>query len=261
MQLDPRKARVILTAVITMIGALTLGSLAGNRATADEPNVSANINDYVCSKLDDVTATVKVAFYDDTEGRKINKDFGLLYKLKGDVKLRYKEENKLRMDGHIGASQVIFIVNNTTQYVRLGLVKPGPVDLGNSPGKRKTLLDVGMISSGYLAYTEAEFKRVQEIDGVPCAVFRISYRDKTLDTSHRLVWIDPKTKVVLKREEYTQTGKVNATFFYKKPAEVASGVWFPTSIVVFNNEDKKVGETLYRDVKINTGLEDNLFKL
>src|SRR5689334_968260 len=134
------------------------------------------------------------------------------------------------------------------------------MNLGNTPGKRKTLLDVGMISQGYLDIAEAEFKRVQAIDGIPCAVFRISYRDR-IDTSHRLVWIDPKTKIVLKREEYTQQGKQNATYFYKNPREVAPGIWFPSSIVVYNSEDKKAGETLYRDIKINTGLDDTIFKM
>src|SRR5262249_23535201 len=109
--------------------------------------------------------------------------------------------------------------------------------------------------------TQTEFKRVQAIDGVPCAVFRISYLDQKLDTSHRLVWIDPKTKIVLKREESTQQGKLNATFYYKNPKEVAPGIWFPSSIVAYNNENKRAGETLYRDVKVNSGLDDSLFKM
>jgi outer membrane lipoprotein-sorting protein len=262
MQIHPRLTRGLFIAAWTLMGTLTLGGLAGNKATADEPALSTNINDYVCSKLDDVTATMKVGAYDERECAKINKDFGLIYKLKGDIKLRYKEENKLRLDAQIGASAATLIVNETTQYARLfGGAVHTSTPLGNTPGKRKTLLDVGMISAGYLAYTEAEFKRVQAIDGVPCAVFHIRYRDQKLDTSHRLVWIDPKTKVVLKRIEYSQQGKENATFYYKNPKEVAPGVWFPSSIIAYNNENKKAGETFYRDVKINTGLNDSIFKI
>lgn len=244
-----------------MMGTLTMVLMAGSTATADEPKLSENINDYVC-KLDDVTATMKVASYDENEGRKINKDFGLIYKLKGNIKLRYKEPNRLRLDAHIGGPSATLIVNETTQYSSLfdGKIRDTR-PLGREPGKRKTLLDVGLISPGYLAYTEAEFKRVQAVDGVPCAVFRISYRDKSLDTSYRLVWIDPKTKVVFKREEHTQQGKHNATFLYKSPKEVAPGIWFPSSIVAYNADDKKAGETLYSDVKVNTGLDDSIFKL
>jgi outer membrane lipoprotein-sorting protein len=262
MRIHPRLTRGLIMAAWTLMGTLTLGGLAGNKATADEPALSTNINDYVCSKLQDVTATMKVGTYDEHECLKINKDFGFIYRLKGDVKLFYKEVNKLRLDAQLGASPATLIVNQTTQYADLlGGKVHTVIPLGNTPGKRKTLLDVGMISAGYLAYTEAEFKRVQAIDGVPCAVFRISYRDKSLDTSHRLVWIDPKTKIVLKREEYTQAGKQNATFYYKNPKQVAPGFWFPSSIVAYNNENKRAGETLYRNVKINVGLKDSLFKL
>src|SRR5438552_1579253 len=127
---NPRTTRVLFTAAWTMMGMLMLGSMAGNRATADETGISTNINDYVCGKIEDVTATVKIGSYDENEGRKINKDFGLIYKLKGDIRLRYKEENKLRLDAHIGASDATFIVNEATQYVRLGVgIKPPPYDL------------------------------------------------------------------------------------------------------------------------------------
>ena len=71
---------------------------------------SANISVYVASKLDDFSATMKVTFHDDNALRKIGKDFGYIYKLNGDVKMRYKEENKLRMDGRVGASEATYIV-------------------------------------------------------------------------------------------------------------------------------------------------------
>ena len=184
-----------------------------------------------------------------------------MYKIKGDIALQYKDENKLRLDGTIGSSRATLIVNGTKQIVRipgLGLNKTD--DLGETPGKRKTLLDMGMISDGYLAYTLAEFRRMAPVEGKNCAVFKISYRNKDLDTSHRIVWIDPKTKVTLKREEYNQEGKLNATFFYKNPTEIAPGIWFPTSIEVQNNKGQKAGTTLYKNVKVNQNLNDSVFK-
>ena len=65
-------------------GILGLGLTAGNKATAQD-NLSQNIHDYVADKLDDFTATMRVDHYDEHEGEKINKDFGYIYKLKGDV--------------------------------------------------------------------------------------------------------------------------------------------------------------------------------
>ncbi|HZO87285.1 MAG TPA: outer membrane lipoprotein-sorting protein [Chthonomonadaceae bacterium] len=253
-----------LAAALMLLGCTGLGLVtAGNTASATTTAaLSNNIGDYVASRLDDFTATMRVTYHDDNALRKINKDFGMIYKLQGDVRVHYKDENKLRLDARLGASSATLIVNGTKQYVRLsGLGIKDVRDLGESPGKRKTLLDVGMLSHGYLAYTHAEFRGTRPVDGVECAVFRVSYRDKNLDTSHRIIWVDPRTKVVLKREEYSQEGKLNAIFYYRAPHEVAPGVWFPSRIEVFNNENQRAGETVYRDVHVNTGLEDKLFRL
>ncbi len=255
--------RAAAAAALIVVGGLGIGLPAANRAAALHAEAaSTNINDYVASKLDDFSAVMHVTFHDDNALRKISRDFGMLYRLQGDVKVRYKDENKLRLDARVGAANATMIVNGTTQYVRLpSLGVRNASSLGNSPGKRKTLLDVGLISSGYLGYTQAEYVGTRPVEGVPCAVFRIRYRDQSLDTSHRLVWIDPKTKVTLKREEYSQEGKLNATFYYRDPREITPGVWFPSRIEVFNNEGQRAGETAYRDVKINQGLEDSIFKI
>jgi outer membrane lipoprotein-sorting protein len=253
-----RVSRRIFVAALAVLGVLGLSLTAGNKATAEE-NISQNIHDYVADKLDDFSAIMRVDHYDEHEGEKINKDFGYIYKLKGDVRVRYKEENKMRLDAQVGASKLTLIVNQTTQYVRSSYGIKDTRSLGNTPGKRKTLLDAGFISAGYLAYTEAEFKRTQEVRGVNCAVFRISYKDKALDTSHRLVWIDPKTKIVIKREEYSQQGKVVATYWYLEPKEVARGIWFPTRIEAYNRDNKQAGVTVYRDVQVNQGLDESVF--
>lgn len=220
---------------------------------------SQNIADYVADKIDDFSLTMRVGQYDEREGSKISKDFGSIYKLKGDVKMRYKEENRVRFDGNIGTATYTFIVNNTKQIVRSSIGLKDVRDIGTAPGKRKTLLDVGFLSRGYLAYTEAEFKRMQEVKGINCALFRVSYRDKSQDTSHRLVWIDPKTKITVKKEEYSQQGKLNATYYYLDPKEVSQGIWFPTKVEAWNKQDKKAGDLLYREIKLNVGVEDSIF--
>lgn len=240
---------------------LTLPTLPAVQA-APHADISPNIRDYVATRLNDFTSIMHIEQHDDNAGRKINKDFGLIYKLRGDATLQYKEENKLRLDGYLGAGKATLIVNGPTQYVRIAqLGIRSKTDLGNSPGKRKTLLDAGLLSPGYLDYTEAQYLYNRPYSGTQCAVFRISYKDKSLDTSHRIVWIDPKTKIVLKREEYSQTGKLNATYLYLEPRQVGDGVWFPTRIEVMNNENQRAGITSYRDIKVNQGLDDSIFRL
>ncbi|MCW3096008.1 MAG: hypothetical protein JWL77_1626 [Chthonomonadaceae bacterium] len=253
-----RSAVKLFTRPLIAILGLAILCAAGRPALAQEP--SHNLNDYAV-KLDDFTAAMKIVEFNEHEGVKINRDFPVIYKIKGDIKVRYKEENKLRIDGLLGASHATFIVNGTTQYASIPAAHLKTViSLGKEPGKRKTLLDMGMISTGYLAYTQFEFKRTQVVDGVLCAVFSVSYKDKSLDTSHRMIWIDPKTKITLKRDEYSQEGKLNATFLYKQPVE-HDGFWFPTRIEAYNNEGKKAGVTAYSDVKVNVGLSESDFVL
>ncbi len=237
------------------IMAMCSGIKSESRAQAP----SKDINDYVCGKLDDFTAVMKVIQHNDGAGAKINKDFPMIYQLKGDVKVQYKEENRLRLDARLKTANVIFIINGTSQTVVAKSIGIHTVsNLGSSPGKRKTLLDVGMISKGYLAYSEAEFKGAATFDGVVCAKFKLWYKDKS-DSSYRLVWIDPKTKVTLKREDYSQTGKLNATYSYLLPKEVVPGVWFPTRVSATNNEGQKAGELSYNEVKVNQGVDDSIF--
>ncbi len=253
-----RESRRVVVAGLVALGVLGMGVAAGNKATAAEP--SQNIRDYVPTKLDDFSATVRVDHYDERAGEKIHKDFGYIYKLRGDIKVRYKEENKIRLDATIGASNLTLIVNNTMQYVK-ALGAKSTMNLGTAPGKKKTLLDVGFVSSGYLETAEGEFRRMADVKGVQCALFRVQYKDQKLDTSHRMVWIDPKTKIVVKREEYSQQGKLNGTFWYLQPKEVSPGIWFPTRLEAYNRDGEQAGVTVYRDVHVNQGLDESVFKL
>ncbi len=228
-------------------------------SSARAQNISHDINDYVCAKLDDFTGVMKVVFHDDIAGGKINKDFPMIYQLKGDVKVQYKDENKLRLDARLRTANVVFVVNGTKQIVVAKAIGIHTInDLGPNPGKRKTLLDVGMLSDGYLSYSNSEFKGVVTYDGVKCAKFRLWYKDKG-DTSFRLIWVDPKTKITLKREDYSQTGKLNATYTYMDPKEISGGVYFPTHVAATNNEGQKAGELSYNDVKVNQGIPDSVF--
>lgn len=259
----------LLVALSLLGGALIAPHLLSRAVAAPQPPQSApaishKLSDYAVSKLDDFETVMKATFHDDNAARKINRDVGMIYQLKGDVRIRYKEENKFRADGQLGASKATLIINDAKQvYAVVGVKQTS--NLGKAPGKRKSLLDMGLISDYYLTYAQGEFLNERMYEGVMCAVFRISYKDRTLDTSHRIVWIDPKTKVTLKREEYGQDneqglGKLRSVWLYKEPHEVVPGVYFPTRIELYNNENQKAGETAYTNTKVNVGLTDDIFR-
>jgi outer membrane lipoprotein-sorting protein len=238
----------------TIALACSILGLAGSARAID-----TNIKSYVCDKLDDFTATMSVVSINEREMGKISKDAVLLYKI-GTVNMRYKEPNKVRIEGNAQGSKAVFILNGPIQWVSINAAKIKR-DFGNSPGKRKSLMDVGLVSDYYLTYTDAKFVREGTVDGVPCAVFEMTYKDRDEDSSHAIVYIDPKTKLVRKRESYSQTGKLQAVYFFKNPQEVKPGIWFPTLIEAQNVDRVIAGSTAYKNIKVNTGLDDSIFKL
>jgi hypothetical protein len=266
MSFIPRPVRFgLLLGVVALLGsALAAPQRAAPAFAAPRVPLSSKLSDYEVTKLDDFETTMKATFHDDRAARKIDRDAGLIYQLKSNVHIRYKEENKFRADGTIGANRASMVINDNKQSVRLSLGIKKSEDLGNSPGKRKSLLDMGLISEYYLTYAQGEFLGEKTFEGVPCAVFKITFKDRSLDTSHRIVWIDPKTRITLKREEYLQEtlgGKLRDVWLYRDPQEVAPGLYFPTRIELYNNENQKAGETAYTKTHVNIGLSDSLFHL
>lgn len=242
-------------ATVLVMGFLLVGTLRAAQA------MDTDIRRYVCQKLDDFTATMVVVKADQRELGKIGKDFGFLYRFK-EVQMRYKEPNKVRIEGSVSGAKGVYIVSGNIQHVSFPKMNLRTRrDFGNSPGKRKSLMDVGLVSEFYLSYVNAKFLREGTVDGVPVAVFDMTYKDRDEDTSHHVVYIDPKTKVVRKREAYSQEGKLQAIFYYKDVREVHPGIWFPTRIEAQNTDRVIAGVTAYKDIRVNTGLPDSLFQL
>jgi len=241
---------------IALMGSVLLLGAFGTAQAMD-----TNIRSYVCQKLDDFTATMTVVKANQRELSKISPDFGLLYRFKS-VLMRYKEPNKVRIEGSVEGAKGVYVLNGSIQFVsfpKLGIRTRR--DFGKSPGKRKSLMDVGLISDFYLSYVNAKFLREGTVDGVPVAVFDMTYKDRDEDTSHHIIYVDPKTRVVLKRESYSQEGKLQAIYYYRDLQEVRPGIWFPTRIEAQNTDRVVAGVTAYQNIRVNVGLADSIFQL
>lgn len=240
---------------VSLAGILLLGGLTNARAMA------TNIQSYVCEKLDDFTATYRVVSVNERELAKISKDAVLLYRFQN-VKMYYKEPNKVRIEGTRDGTKALFILNGPIQWVSIPKINyKQRRDFGEKPGKRKSLMDVGLISEYYLTYTDAKFLREGVVDGTPVAVFEMRYKPKFEDTSHHIIYVDPRTKVVLRRESYSQEGKLQAVYFFKNVKQIKPGIWFPTRIEAQNVDRVTAGVTEYQDIRVNVGLPDSLFTL
>ena len=100
------------------------------------------------------------------------------------------------------------------------------------------------------------------MEGVPCAVFELDLqgpRRRHL-APYRLRrpqdQSDPEDA-----KSYSQDGKLQAIYHFKDVKQVAPGIWFPTLIEAENVDRVVAGVTAYKDIRVNTGLSDSIFRL
>ncbi len=218
---------------------------------------SQDINDYVQTRLHDLRATVKQQTANQRELEKINKDFANSYRIK-QMTARYKEPSKMRLESKVGVVSVVYIINGNRKHVSAGPIKSTD-DISDAPGKRQSLMDFGILTPGFMKLVNAQFLRYDHEGGVRYPVFELTWANSD-DTSKHIVWMDGKTRTVVKRQWYNQVGKLMAIFYYKNPVEAAPGIWIPTRVEVYNAEGKLGGVTTYVDLYVNEGLPDSLFQ-
>lgn len=194
------------------------------------------------------------------ELQKINKDFASSYRVKSTT-VQLKEPFKMRLESEVEGNDITFILNGA---YRLFKISPAGIkqkeNLAKSPGKRQTLFDYGLITpSLFDNYFQATFVRMDRASGD--AVFDVTYVKALDDTTRHRIWVDPIKKYVTKREWYSQNGgNLMATFTYENAKQFGS-IWLPTRLSVANADRKFAGSLNYSNVKVNTGISDNVFKI
>lgn len=214
-------------------------------------------NDIVQRNLKDLSFTARVEYGNQAELAKINKDFGDSYRVPYSI-ITTKEPFKVRVEGKVGDTTALYILNGTKRVYSIPRLKlRQKEDVSKGPGKRQTYLDFGLITPSLLEdLFDATFVRVDRATGD--LVFDLTY--KKYDKSRHRVWVDPKKKIVTKREWYNQKGKQLATFYYEKPVEI-DGIWMSTLATVRNVDNKKAGVLAYENIKVNQGVSDSLFNV
>lgn len=213
-------------------------------------------DDIVQSNLRDVTFRVTVETAHRMELRKVNKDFALSYEAK-EAMVWWKEPMKLKLKSTMNGSEITYTIVGFKKWYtlpRLGNVKTE--DIKDAPGKHQTLLDFGLITDSMRdQFLKGTYIRT---DGEGFYIFDVFYRSENDPSRHR-IWVDPRRKYIVKRMWYNRRGELMASFEYSEPIQVG-GVWFPTRLTVYNAEGKVAGVSRYRDVRINTGIPDSVFR-
>jgi len=237
---------------------------AGVRCATSQP---PSLADLAVSSVRDLEASVSVVHADLPALEKINKDFGIAYRLR-EVTIRYKEPDKFRMDSRIG----VMIVNGPTRYIRvpqLGIRRRD--DVGAALSRRHSLLDLGLVTTDAAARLTSRHLRSEKLRDVNAYVFEAAPKPSAADGAgadpaasskdRYLLWIDPNRRTVIRRQWLDENGDIRATFDYLEPREVEPGVWMPTKIEVRNMAGALAGVTVYKDIKINRSPADSLFAI
>jgi outer membrane lipoprotein-sorting protein len=253
--------------LIPAMAAIAVTGLLGQAATAriggapgyETRHVSANIQEYVSADIRDLTATLTTGSYDRRAGAKISKAFGMLYKITGNGVLYYKQPNDIRIDGRVAGMHATYIMDGSVQHIHVGWIKNNRDESGN-PGNIRTLLDEGLLNPYCLTYENAFYQGEQDIQGTRCAVFQLNFAPQLHNTSFRRIWIDPRTRITLRREEHDRDGKLHEVYAYRNPVQAAPGIWIPTVITAYNAAGEKVGDTIVSGIGVNRGIGDKLFQ-
>jgi hypothetical protein len=130
---------------------------------------------------------------------------------------------------------------------------------GNFMSSDFTYYDVGMPKLADWTYAFTDGKT---LDGDACrGVEARAANDKVKeDTGYaRVIWyVDPSRKIALGADDFDEAGLPLKSLVVKK-VEIVSGVPFATHMVVEDNNTGHKSEMMFRDLKTDTGIGDDVF--
>lgn len=218
------------------------------------------IQDMIPKGFRDASFTAFVVSGNPQELAKINRDFAQSYRFRSSM-VRTKEPFMVRAESTVEDSSILFIVNGPRRLVRIPRSNINMREnLATKPGKRQTVFDFGFLTpSLFDDYYQAKFVRTDR--ATKDEVFDVTYVPRLKDGTRHRVWINPDRRLMVKREWYSQIdGRLMATFSYED-AKQFDGVWLPTRIVVRNSENKIAGTSRYDAVRVNSGLDTDIFRV
>jgi outer membrane lipoprotein-sorting protein len=192
------------------------------------------------------------------ELRKINKDFANAYRFRR-MTVYYKEPLKLRLESEVQSQRIIYILNAGQKLV-IAPRQRVREDVRNSPGKQQTPMDFGFFTPSVVRLFDVKFLREERENGVLYLVYELQWNYGDDDARH-IVWMDPEKRYSARRVWYSRTGRYRARFEYKDPVQAAPGIWIPSKVEVYNADQRFGGRTVNTNIRVNQGLDDQLFSV
>lgn len=171
--------------------------------------------------------------------------------------ISYKKPDKIRYDGYAVGIKVAYIQNGYTKLILAQMLRHKE-DVKDSPGKRQDTLDLGFLSSQLWKDNNIS---VVSTDKRGVMKLKLDPKSGGNDKRHDLVWVDPKTLRVIKREKYRGSGELRISMDFSDFSQLTKGLPIATKSTMYDSEHRLLGTVTYKNMKVNPGLPNSLFSL
>lgn len=206
----------------------------------------------------DIAATAVVEYKNDEVLAKIGKRYAQQLELKKAL-IRFKGPDKTRVEGALGVMKFVYITNHDHKIVR---IKPIGYDKKESivdkPHRRQDAIDMGLVTKDLWDQYVIEKETTEGEGDALCHVLDLTRGDE-FSNMYR-IWINAKNLSLTRLEKYDPDKVTHRlTYTYSEPQQV-NGMWIPTKIEMLSKNGELAGTTRIKDITVNTGLDDALFK-
>src|SRR5688572_22686491 len=230
----------------TLAAAACLVALGARPALAQK-----KLSDYAQPNLRDISASIKVLSHNNRELAKIGKGYVDAYKL-GSQEIWAKEPGCVRFQGRKGILTIRYVTNGNRKLTEVAHLRIRKVDdISKEPSKGDSISDIGVVTQAWVDRVEDRWLRTETRDGKPLQVFEFWYKE---DPRYRhTIWMDPATKTMVEHVSHHRSKK--RTGFKKKltygDSKQINGVWLPTLVSIYNEENKLAGQMRYDRIQVN----------
>jgi len=204
----------------------------------------------------DMKADMVISDPDKNNVKGMGEGYGDILKLQK-ATVCFKTPDRIRFDGYAKGIKVVYLQNGYTKLIAAAMIRQKK-EVKNEPGQRQDTLDLGFLSSrlwtdNIVTVEKTERNGTVELKFKP----KFGTRDKRCD----LVWINPKSLRLEKREKYLGGGAMRASYTYGDYENVGKSLPIACKLVMFDPKGGDLGTITYKNMVVNSGLSETLFSL
>lgn len=216
--------------------------------------VAPDLHDYDSAPIRSLQMSVHVIQENQDELDKIEGDFAQAYRFHN-LSFSYVQPGKLHYETVVLGAHIAYTINGDKKLSSIPTFHVHKVeDVSGAPGKKQNLLDVGLVSPEIL--DDYNFVYIGKKGGD--LLFNLQSK-MTSESSYDVLWIDPTTHITVHRFHYDRDRRLDKSFVYANPVQVAPNTYVPSRVEVYNQYGKLAAVSVYSDIKVNTPIDESLF--